>query len=252
MGSLMRAARHQFAVCVVLATIAVVLTFIGSTLIKSVGEPLVILLFGAEIDRSGGVFAARIVNVASRLLPQSDRAIVDEWQDHIRATGEGGLLPLFTALSIALLAAPRMAIASRWRFTAFSLLWSYGAACRALYPPAAATAAHRRPGESSGRFFLRFAVFTPRLFAVVATPLVTPYAYLKWRKPSTKAPHLPAWLQYAVGLGLVSAGSVAVVPLSESDFLLSFVSVVILSVTPFAMIGTAVAAVKISKRLVPH
>ena len=55
-----------------------------------------------------------VVRGAARLLPARDRAdLRDEWIDHVRRAGEQGLLPLTRALSIALIAAPSLAVGLR-------------------------------------------------------------------------------------------------------------------------------------------
>jgi hypothetical protein len=69
-----------------------------------------------EIDRSGRALAVRIVALAAWLVPKRLRANVeDEWRDHVLSAGEEGLRPVAVALSIALRAAPRLAVRYRLR-----------------------------------------------------------------------------------------------------------------------------------------
>lgn len=84
-------------------------------LIEFVVGPILVGLVIAELDREGGWLAVRIVSFATLLLPHDSREErEDEWVDHVLAAGEEGLRPLFTALGIALLAAPHLAFSERW------------------------------------------------------------------------------------------------------------------------------------------
>src|ERR1044072_1373392 len=76
--------------------------------------PFVVNLAAAHIDRESGRLARSLVIRAARLLPAARRQDErDEWLDHIDSAGEHGIAPLTRALSIALVAAPLLAIGLR-------------------------------------------------------------------------------------------------------------------------------------------
>jgi hypothetical protein len=104
--------RAVLAAAVVLACLSA--GFAPLLLIEFVGVPIVVALVAAELDREGGWLAVRVISLATLLLPEiSRREHEDEWIDHVLASGEEGLRPLLTALTIALLAAPSVAVAER-------------------------------------------------------------------------------------------------------------------------------------------
>jgi hypothetical protein len=75
---------------------------------------VVVALFASELDRSGVLIAVPIVKLAGRLLVSCDRRDhIDEWVDQILSEGEAGLRPVFTAIGIAVRAAPRVALRQR-------------------------------------------------------------------------------------------------------------------------------------------
>ena len=76
--------------------------------------PLVATLLAAHLDRESAVLARGLVGLAAALLPRERRQDeLDEWLDHLESAGEHGVLPLTRALSIALVAAPLLAIGLR-------------------------------------------------------------------------------------------------------------------------------------------
>lgn len=76
--------------------------------------PFVVTLLAAHLDREGGRLSRAVIIAAARLLPAGKRENeCDEWLDHVAAAGERGVVPLSRALSIALLAAPLLAIGLR-------------------------------------------------------------------------------------------------------------------------------------------
>jgi hypothetical protein len=76
--------------------------------------PVVIGLLVAHLDRESGRLSRALVRAAARLLPAERRDDErDEWLDHVESAGERGLLPLTRALSIALVAAPLLAVGLR-------------------------------------------------------------------------------------------------------------------------------------------
>jgi hypothetical protein len=87
---------------------------IVSSLLAFVLLPLTVALLAAELDREGGRIAVRIVDLASRVLPRHSRVDHrDEWVDHVLSSGEVGVRPGLSAIAIALIAAPRLALAER-------------------------------------------------------------------------------------------------------------------------------------------
>ena len=71
-------------------------------------ETFAITLLAAEVNRTGGVLAVRLVKLAVRFVPSEQRADAEaEWTDHVRSAGEHGLRPLWHAASIT-----RMAIST--------------------------------------------------------------------------------------------------------------------------------------------
>jgi hypothetical protein len=93
------------AVCV-LARASVALTVI---------VPVLISCLAAELDRAGGSIGVAITQVAVILLPAAERShYADAWNDHVRSVGSHGLRPVASALSIALLAAPLLAVLTRF------------------------------------------------------------------------------------------------------------------------------------------
>lgn len=76
--------------------------------------PFLAALLAAHVDREGGELGAVLVSVAAMLLPRMEREdFRDEWLDHVHAAGERGVLPLTRAISIALIAAPALAVGLR-------------------------------------------------------------------------------------------------------------------------------------------
>ena len=65
--------------------------------------------------RNGRRVAERLVRAAGLLVPVSERADqCAEWLDHVRSAGEKGIRPIACALSIALVAAPLIAVLARY------------------------------------------------------------------------------------------------------------------------------------------
>jgi hypothetical protein len=83
------------------AIAAVVVTFVGT-------------LLALHVDRRSAAIARSIVRRAAKQLPAAERAAHEaEWVDHVESAGEHGLTPLTRALSIALIAAPSLAVGLR-------------------------------------------------------------------------------------------------------------------------------------------
>jgi hypothetical protein len=96
------------------ALIAAAATQLGHPLIDLLVLPLLATLLAAHLDRESGDLSELLVRSAARLLPACDRAdLRAQWIDHVRTAGEHGVLPLTRALSIALIAAPSLAVGLR-------------------------------------------------------------------------------------------------------------------------------------------
>ena len=93
---------------------AALMTQMGNPIVDYVLMPLLATLLGAHIDREGGRLARAVVRLASRLLPPHRRqSELDEWLDHVESAGEQGIQPLTRAISIAMFAAPFLAVGLR-------------------------------------------------------------------------------------------------------------------------------------------
>lgn len=105
------------AACVVLVVLLVACALMTSNPpIALVVTPIIAGLLVIELDRSGGLFATRIVRLASVLLPKRvRREHADEWADHVLSVGEAGLRPVIAAAAIAVVAAPKIALRLRVR-----------------------------------------------------------------------------------------------------------------------------------------
>jgi hypothetical protein len=76
--------------------------------------PFLLTLLAAELDRSSARVSRPVVRAAARFVPARDRDdLHDEWLDHVASAGEHGVLPLTRALTIALIAAPLLAVGLR-------------------------------------------------------------------------------------------------------------------------------------------
>jgi hypothetical protein len=97
-----------------LGVLALTATQMGAPLVDYLLLPLVVTLLGAHVDRESGRLAEGLVAAAARLLPAEKREEERcEWLDHVATAGERGVLPLTRALSIALIAAPTLAVGLR-------------------------------------------------------------------------------------------------------------------------------------------
>lgn len=97
------------------AAMAALCLLAGASLVTAVLVPLLVMLAGAEIERDGARIGRGVVGAASLLLPRQDRRVHrDEWIDHLSEAGDRGMRPLLTALSIAVLAAPLLAVLLRY------------------------------------------------------------------------------------------------------------------------------------------
>ena len=77
---------------------------------------VLLALLAAELDRSGRLIALRLVRAAARVLPSQMREDAEsQWVDHVLCAGEAGLRPVFVALWIGVMAAPRLAFRYRVR-----------------------------------------------------------------------------------------------------------------------------------------
>ena len=99
---------------VLLVLTAVAMTQVEEPLVVGALLPFLMALLAIDLDRDSATRAAALVRVAARLLPKSDREdLRDEWLDHVASAGEHGLAPLGAALSIAVVAAPLLAVGLR-------------------------------------------------------------------------------------------------------------------------------------------
>jgi hypothetical protein len=100
---------------ILLALLAAILfTQLDAVLVSAALLPFVFTLLAAQLDRGGPRLACALVNLSARLLPLERRAEErDAWIDHIECAQEAGLEPLTRALTIALIAAPTLAVGLR-------------------------------------------------------------------------------------------------------------------------------------------
>lgn len=97
-----------------LALAAAAATQLDYPLVALAVLPFLATLLAAHLDRESGILARGLVGAAARLLPaERRRDELDEWLDHLESAGEHGVLPLTRAFSIALVAAPLLAIGLR-------------------------------------------------------------------------------------------------------------------------------------------
>ncbi len=102
------------AVVVSAAIVALGSTYLDEPLVAAVVLPFLVGLLAAHVDRESGALAELVVRGAAALLPRRERAdFRDEWLDHVHSAGEHGLIPLTRGLSIALIAAPSLAVGLR-------------------------------------------------------------------------------------------------------------------------------------------
>ena len=107
----MSSARVVVALLLIIAFLA---TQIGTPIINAFVVPFFAALLATHVDRWGGELARSLVRAAAGLLPRADRAdFCDEWLDHVQSAGEHGLPPLTRAITIALIAAPSLALGLR-------------------------------------------------------------------------------------------------------------------------------------------
>jgi hypothetical protein len=93
---------------------AALLTQLDAVLVSAALLPFVFTLLAAQLDRAGARLAHDLVDLCVRLLPAERRADErDAWIDHIECAQEAGLEPLTRALTIALIAAPALAVGMR-------------------------------------------------------------------------------------------------------------------------------------------
>jgi hypothetical protein len=89
-------------------------TQVGLPIIYAVLMPFIATLLANHVDRESLALARAIVQKAAAGLPTSDREeLLDEWLDHVESAGEHGIPPLTRGLSIALIAAPLLAVGLR-------------------------------------------------------------------------------------------------------------------------------------------
>lgn len=99
---------------ILLLLTAMAITQAGSILSDSIVLPLLVALIAIQIDRDGGRIAVGIIIAAAVLIPRRRRQEeLEDWLDHVETAGEHGLLPVTRALSIALIAAPTLAVGLR-------------------------------------------------------------------------------------------------------------------------------------------
>lgn len=99
---------------ILLVVATVLATQIGSPIVAAALLPFIATLLASHVDRESGSLARLLVAIAARLLPADRRDDErDEWLDHVEEAGERGVLPISRALSIALIAAPLLAIGMR-------------------------------------------------------------------------------------------------------------------------------------------
>jgi len=106
-------------VCALLAGAVLALANAGNHPLTLAALPVVATLLAAELDRSGGLLAVRVVRLASRALPRAVRAEhADDWKDYVLEVGEQGMRPLLAALWIAVRATPPLLFRLRVRLAA--------------------------------------------------------------------------------------------------------------------------------------
>lgn len=102
------------ALAVLLLLTAAAATQESAALVDSILLPLLVALTATQIDREGGRIATGIVTAAALLIPKMRRQEErEEWLDHVQTAGDRGFVPLTRALSIALIAAPTLAVGLR-------------------------------------------------------------------------------------------------------------------------------------------
>lgn len=96
------------------AIILALATQIGLSFVAGLLLPLAVTLLANHLDRDGGQLGRSFVRLAALALPASERDdMLAEWLDHVLSAGEHGLAPLTRALTIALIAAPALAVGLR-------------------------------------------------------------------------------------------------------------------------------------------
>jgi hypothetical protein len=100
---------------ILLAALLVALfTRMGVGWVTAVALPFICSLLAAQLDRAGPGLARALVDRAARFLPAERREDErDAWIDHIESAREAGVEPLTRALTIALIAAPTLAVGLR-------------------------------------------------------------------------------------------------------------------------------------------
>jgi hypothetical protein len=108
--------RSNVTTLIVLAGLSVMFLAVLRSPLENAAGAVCVGLLATELDRSGRLLGLGIVRRATSLLPVRLReGAADEWSDHVLAAGEHGMRPVLVAVSIALLAAPRMAVRYRVR-----------------------------------------------------------------------------------------------------------------------------------------
>lgn len=94
--------------------IALVTIIRGAPIVDLIVLPFLVTLLASHIDRNSREIGLTLVRAASTAVPKAQRLDHhDEWVDHVCAAGEHGVAPLTRALSIALIAAPALAVGLR-------------------------------------------------------------------------------------------------------------------------------------------
>jgi hypothetical protein len=107
---------NRFTACAVLIAFVALCFAVPSFPGAAILLPILLGLFAAELDRTGGVVGVRIVRFGGRLVPARCREpLVDEWVDHVLSAGDAGLRPVGAAFSILIFAALRLAFRLRVR-----------------------------------------------------------------------------------------------------------------------------------------
>jgi hypothetical protein len=169
-------------------------------------------LLAAELDRSGRVLAVRIVRAGTYLLPTDRRTDhFDEWRDHVLTVGEVGLRPVWAALGIAFVAAPRLALTVRGQRAIAACLLGLIGACLGFQRELLRRADGRRGWVT---YFIRVQLLQMGVFVVPV------YAAVLMRA-RTRA--VPSRLWYVGGFGLWAALIIAMTktPMLSLEFFLA-------------------------------
>lgn len=221
--------------CAVLIALVAVCFVVRSLPGAAVFLPILLGLLAAELDRTGGVVAVRIVKSGGRLLPAKDREhLVEEWTDHVLSAGEAGMRPVGAALSILIFAAIRLAFRLRVRrqlagFLGFVVLGYVMVILDALGP--------RVQGLRRGDFHLCWRCWLRVNLRVVTACPALPLRALLWRHGSKFRPKTVSLMGAAVWIVPLAA-----MPVASWALDWGLVAVVILAALGSATLGRRVGS----------